>query len=103
MNTLFVSTSIREDEPITTSAEQLAELIYRQICHNHEPLLVSFKGLRGIPSSFYNTLLSVLKTKTGETVPSTITFYFDSDLQRSVFERAKQSFENKKVIDRNRS
>ncbi|MCY2932484.1 MAG: hypothetical protein NTV86_23915 [Planctomycetota bacterium] len=51
---------------------------------------VSFAGLRGLPSSFYNVLLmQVLEKSGGRELDTIVEFEFDSSPQREIFQRSR--------------
>ena len=51
---------------------------------------VSFAGLRGLPSSFYNVLLiQILEKSDGRDLDTIVEFEFDSRPQREVFQRSR--------------
>jgi hypothetical protein len=53
---------------------------------------VSFEGLRGVSSAYFNTLLLVLCPTVGVTqLTSTIEFVTDSKAQRDIFDRSLQA------------
>ncbi|MCI0630006.1 MAG: hypothetical protein L0Y44_05055 [Phycisphaerales bacterium] len=76
------------DGSIVLSARLLGRVVVRKL-ESSEHVHISFAGMRGLPSSYFNELLqmivSTLKTKD---LCERVKFEFDSPVQVQVFERS---------------
>ncbi len=78
-------------KPVAESAIALSDRILKDLSGG-VPISVSFSGVRGAASSYYNIVLHRIKTTFGveilRTIPARIEWRFDSDAQRTIFDRS---------------
>lgn len=68
---------------------KLAEVVIAHINRGGR-VRVSFAGLRGLPSSFYNVLLMrILERSDGRDLDAVVEFEFDSRPQEEIFQRSR--------------
>lgn len=74
---------------IVESAVVLADALSRELRQGADQIELSFVGLRGIPSSYFNVLLLRLIGEFGvEAINRRVNFKFDTDIQQQVFHRS---------------
>jgi hypothetical protein len=81
-------TFIDRNGSVVGSAKKLAQAVVSALI-THDKITVSLTGLRGVSSSYFNTLLSdIVATHGADAIFNRINFQFDSDAQRSIFQRS---------------
>jgi hypothetical protein len=86
---------IDQNDPIPESGHKLAKLVIEKALRSKVSVLISFKGLRGVPSSFFHPLLQDLLEKLGaQWLMNDVNFEFESDAQKSVFDRSRKAISN---------
>jgi len=88
MTTIAVREMIRPADDIAGTAHRVAELAVDHFRRNELPVIVSLRGVRGVPSTFFNAMLMDLRGEFGDAGMENVRFEFDSDRQRETYERA---------------
>ena len=88
MDPIEVSKLADPAESVIDSAERVAGVIGERLRRAETPVIVSMRGMRGVPSAFFNAILVLVRSQFGETGLQAVRFEFDSELQRSTFDRA---------------
>lgn len=79
---------VAPDRGVVDSAKQLAGMVINAL--NSSPkVIVSLSGIRGLSSSFFNTLLSDVASVHGvSSLYDRLDFAFDSNAQKMIFDRS---------------
>ncbi len=87
-----------QDEKLVDSAERLAGAITDSL-GEHDRVVVSLKGLRGVSSSYFNVILRNLVSSIDlVAVEERVKFQFDSLAQEMVYQRSLLSFREEGAV-----
>ena len=85
-------------EPVVTSAEKLV-IAVNDMLRTAEEVSVSFHGLRGVSSSYFNVLLKTIVEIHGiETLDNRVKFAFETQAQEMIFERSLKSVKDSLMV-----
>lgn len=77
---------------IVGSGEAVAAVVAQKLAAG-EDVLVTFAGLRGLPSSYYNSILRVICDQQGlAAIGTRVRFHFETPAQEFVFKQSLAAF-----------
>jgi len=85
-----VADHVKPDADIVETARQVGDLVVASL-QRGETVAVSLRGVRGVPSSFLNVLLSVVAAELPGLDGERFSMEFDSDIQRELFSRSRDA------------
>ena len=94
---LIVTEFLDPDGSMVVSAQRTADRVL-PILQRGQPVTLSFNGMRGVSSSFFNVLLRQLAPVTGiGDLMNRVSFEFDSSVQEMVFRRSLERLQSNGV------
>lgn len=80
-------------DSIADSGTRLGGIIASELSTRHQ-VAVSFRGLRGVPSTFFNAMVvRALQDVTPEAIATKVKFEFENDVQEQVWLRTARAYQ----------